>query len=57
MAKVINTQTQVADLSATSPTLKTDIATKCDNMGAAGWILCGTFVVGTTLYLVFEQTS
>jgi hypothetical protein len=60
MAKIINTQTQTRRIPtspAVTPNLENALNGICDLMGAAGYILCGTFILGADLVLVFEQTS
>lgn len=54
----IDTQTQSRriTLNPPPPDLNQSIRTLCDTMGAAGYQLCSTFVLGTELVLVFELT-
>lgn len=54
----IDTQTQCRriTLNPPPPNLDQSVADACDTMGAAGYQLCGTFILGTELILVFELT-
>lgn len=53
----IDTQTLTRRIPLT-PAINLEQAIKqlCDNMGAGGYQLCGTFVADTDLILVFELT-
>lgn len=54
----IETQTQCRRITLNPPPANLDqsITSLCDTMGAAGYQLCGTFVLGSELILVFELT-
>lgn len=53
----IETQTEIRriDLNA-GEKLETNIKTECDTLGAAGYQLCGCFVVASQLVLLFQLT-
>jgi hypothetical protein len=53
----IETQTQCRRISlAPEPDLNQRLTALCDTMGAAGFLLSASFVIGTELVLVFQLT-